>query len=36
VRLGESAGGSPAGAWVDVDLDVLRGERKPELRSFVA
>jgi hypothetical protein len=30
------AGGSPAGAWVEVDRDVARGEREPELMLFVA
>jgi hypothetical protein len=32
----ESAGGSPAGAQVEGERDVLRGEREPELTLFVA
>jgi hypothetical protein len=32
----ESAGRLAAGAWVSVDLDVLRSERERELTLFVA
>ena len=32
----ESARRLTAGAWVSVDLDVLRSEREPELTLFVA
>ena len=31
----ESAGRLAAGAWVTVDLDVLRSEREPALTLFV-
>ena len=36
VRLESPPAGSTAGAWVEGDLDVLRGEREPELTLFVA